>query len=588
MARRLSRSTLAVVISLLVLLVAGNQTFAGAFGEAPDDFADAIHHLPSVEDRTLRSQQPGYEILNGDERSLQIIIGSDDRQQVTDTMTFPNSAITYIEVWNDDKDYVYLCTAAFIGPNVLLTAAHCLWIPDFGGYPDGVAVAPGMNGDSQPFGIDFASEIWVPDAWINANGNINEAYEADYGLIVLDNSELGNQVGAFAVDVPGTGELEALDFQPSTAGYPGDKPSGTQWSGSSNAFKSVQSNLLVHGIDAFQGQSGSPVWGGSDQAIVGVISFETSQDNYARRITDEVMGDLNGARSAMGCEINQAGAGAPTTNAQSPLPQLVDQAGGDLSAFDRVYARTDVPVEAGLVSRTWMWGPVFSGVRVEPYGDGQRAVIYHEKSRMEISHPEGDPGSIWYVTNGLIARELVTGRMQLGDSRFEELAPAEINVAGDVDDPNGPVYASFLGLLDATPFESGSTITATIDRAGNVGIDPSMASEGVTAAHYAPETNHTVASVFREFMNASGVVNDGGYREDLLFQNPYFATGLPITEPYWASVRVGGTERTVLVQVFERRVLTYTPGNPPGWAVEAGNVGLHYYAWRYDRTDSAP
>ncbi len=88
-------------------------------------------------------------------------------------------------------------------------------------------------------------------------------------------------------------------------------------------------------------------------------------------------------------------------------------------------------------------------------------------------------------------------------------------------------------------------------------------------------------------MNASGLVyDDGAYRDDLLFQNPYFATGFPISEAYWATVRVGGTERTVLVQVFERRVLTYTPGNPPGWDVEAGNVGLHYYEWRYN--SSAP
>jgi hypothetical protein len=35
------------------------------------------------------------------------------------------------------------------------------------------------------------------------------------------------------------------------------------------------------------------------------------------------------------------------------------------------------------------------------------------------------------------------------------------------------------------------------------------------------------------------------------------------------------------VQVFERRVLTYTPSNPDGWKVEAGNVGLQYYQWRY-------
>jgi hypothetical protein len=39
----------------------------------------------------------------------------------------------------------------------------------------------------------------------------------------------------------------------------------------------------------------------------------------------------------------------------------------------------------------------------------------------------------------------------------------------------------------------------------------------------------------------------------------------------------------VLVQVFERRVLTYTPSNPDGWKVEAGNVGQHYYTWRYQQ-----
>jgi len=44
---------------------------------------------------------------------------------------------------------------------------------------------------------------------------------------------------------------------------------------------------------------------------------------------------------------------------------------------------------------------------------------------------------------------------------------------------------------------------------------------------------------------------------------------------------VGGVERDVLVQVFERRVLSYTPSNPASFQVEMGNVGQHYYAWRY-------
>ena len=36
-----------------------------------------------------------------------------------------------------------------------------------------------------------------------------------------------------------------------------------------------------------------------------------------------------------------------------------------------------------------------------------------------------------------------------------------------------------------------------------------------------------------------------------------------------------------LIQAFERRVLTYTPANPAAFQVEMGNVGRHYYLWRY-------
>jgi hypothetical protein len=35
------------------------------------------------------------------------------------------------------------------------------------------------------------------------------------------------------------------------------------------------------------------------------------------------------------------------------------------------------------------------------------------------------------------------------------------------------------------------------------------------------------------------------------------------------------------VQLFERRVLTYTPTNPAAYQVEFGNIGQHYHRWRY-------
>jgi hypothetical protein len=37
----------------------------------------------------------------------------------------------------------------------------------------------------------------------------------------------------------------------------------------------------------------------------------------------------------------------------------------------------------------------------------------------------------------------------------------------------------------------------------------------------------------------------------------------------------------VMVQPFERRVLSYTPTNPALFRVERGNIGQHYYRWRY-------
>src|SRR6185437_13659217 len=61
----------------------------------------------------------------------------------------------------------------------------------------------------------------------------------------------------------------------------------------------------------------------------------------------------------------------------------------------------------------------------------------------------------------------------------------------------------------------------------------------------------------------------------------------PITEPYWTQAIVGGTQTNVMVQCFDRRCLTYTPRNTPQYQVEMGNVGLHYYAWRYEHYQEA-
>jgi hypothetical protein len=259
-------------------------------------------------------------------------------------------------------------------------------------------------------------------------------------------------------------------------------------------------------------------------------------------------------------------------------------------AFEKVWWRTDLPVANGHVNRTWVWGPEpISSLLLEPYDQGQasgiegtRWVQYFDKTRVEITRADGARDGDWHVTNGLLARELITGRMQLGDEHYVWNDPADINVAGDHDDLTAPTYRSLNVVLEATPLPHGSTVTQTIDRHGNVGHNDAHAGYGVETLQAVEQTNRTIASVFWNFMNAEGTIYDGfDFVHGRLFQQPFFATGLPITEPYWTTVRVGGEPRDVLIQAFERRVLTYTPGNPSGWQVEAANVGRHYYRWRY-------
>jgi hypothetical protein len=202
---------------------------------------------------------------------------------------------------------------------------------------------------------------------------------------------------------------------------------------------------------------------------------------------------------------------------------------------------------------------------------------------MEVTFPDADPSELWYVTNGLLVIEMASGRMQLGDNTFEQHPPALGNVAGDqTGGAASPTYATVALLMEEPAAAAGSVITATADAAGNVSSDATYANAGVTAEWPVAETGHTIASVFWAFMNSTGLVVDNGMPyEGPLFPNAFYATGLPITEAYWTTIPVGGEEKDVLFQCFERRCLTYTPTNEPGWQVEAGNVGQHYYSWRY-------
>src|SRR3712207_1401864 len=85
-------------------------------------------------------------------------------------------------------------------------------------------------------------------------------------------------------------------------------------------------------------------------------------------------------------------------------------------AFGELWNRTDLAVARAQTGRSWMWGPQSFATGSEAYREapgGRRTVQYWDKSRMEVNNPGADRGQLWFVTNGLLARELISGKMQV-------------------------------------------------------------------------------------------------------------------------------------------------------------------------------
>lgn len=274
-------------------------------------------------------------------------------------------------------------------------------------------------------------------------------------------------------------------------------------------------------------------------------------------------------------------------------PAPASAAGADgfaAEAFQRLWTRTDSLVMSGRVNRSWIWGARAGERRYEYYGDAPgsaRLVQYFDKARMELTYPDADPNTPWFVTNGLLVVELISGRVQLGDHTFARRPSAAVPVAGDLtNNPEAPTYAQLAPITsidgnNQAPARLGARVSATYGPAG-VGDRPELARPETEIVRYV--AGHNVPRVFHAFMQASGPVIEAGRVVRRALVDPLFAFGHPITEPYWATVTVGGVALPVLFQAFERRVLTYTPSNPAPWQVEMGNVGQHYMFWRYGRT----
>jgi hypothetical protein len=251
---------------------------------------------------------------------------------------------------------------------------------------------------------------------------------------------------------------------------------------------------------------------------------------------------------------------------------------GFASAYIRaIWQRDDGAVAAGSISQPWMWGPGPFYTNYEPDADapeGNHLVQYFDKGRLEVNDPNGDVRSPWFVTSGLLVAEMVAGSAGTGAKSFYRLGPANIPVAGD---QGAPTYADFASHTGPSPGSDGQPVTALLRAGGATGsVDSPPAAVKLTSLEVT--TGHYWADIFRRFATDAARPSQFDWLHTL---------GYPITDPYWLRVTIGGKPATVLAQLFERRVLTYNPSNPPATQVEMGNAGRHYFNWRYHNLHSA-
>jgi hypothetical protein len=228
------------------------------------------------------------------------------------------------------------------------------------------------------------------------------------------------------------------------------------------------------------------------------------------------------------------------------------------------------------------WGPLSTARdgQSEPYVEGtyngqsgMRLVQYFDKARMELTNP-----TTGVVTNGLLTVELKSGQLQLGNDSFQQRAPAAIGIAGDPG-AAGPTYASLAQLPEKTPQASGSvslsyTVATNMFATTTPSTDPA-ATFGAYISDPGGRFGQNVPQGFVDFLNRI----PGGYLP---------AMGYPISPAFAASVQVAGKANVpVIIQAFQRKVLTYTPSNPQAFKVEFGNIGQHYYEWRYSGAGTA-
>ena len=242
--------------------------------------ADSLLPDRTPADRAPESQQSAYR--------RESTIGADERTRIHETSKFPWRTICHLRIFARTGEE-FVGTGWMIGPRTLVTAGHCVFMPELGGWADRIEVSPGRNGQDRPFSTISTNKFHSTRGW-----TVEGQREQDYGVIWLPEDQAVPEVGTFGYAIFETPKLAGGYVN--LAGYPADQDAGTTlWWAARRSLK-VDRDILFYDADTAAGQSGAPVWrldpSSGRRVVVGIHTNGARTGNSAVRINQRVFQNL--------------------------------------------------------------------------------------------------------------------------------------------------------------------------------------------------------------------------------------------------------------------------------------------------------
>merc|ERR1719410_1641096 len=86
-----------------------------------------------------------------------------------------------------------MCTGFLISKRIVITAGHCIYDHDRGGWARSVKVCPGRNGAHNPYGCQYVTNLWSVSGWTDSGKP-----KYDRGAMLLPDTTFWNKgIGYF-------------------------------------------------------------------------------------------------------------------------------------------------------------------------------------------------------------------------------------------------------------------------------------------------------------------------------------------------------------------------------------------------------